>query len=567
MNAFLLLLTPRVQSLRNRFRSGEDGSGLRLLLMALVGMAFWAGIFVGVYKVLAYFSAAEGFGLILARKLMGMVWLTFFAVLLFSNVITALSTFLLSKDLEIIHASPVSRETIFWARLTDTLVDSSWMLLFFGLPVFAAYGIVFGAGALYYVQLAAVTLPMLVLAAAAGVIFTLLLVNVFPAQRTKDILFLLSILVVIVLYLVFRMIRPERLVNPDAFTSAVGYFAALNAPTSIFLPSHWATEVLWPSLMPGMYSEASFYLALLWSSAAGLAVTASWVSGRIYWYGFSRSQEAAKRMITRLNPVEMLVFAAGLPFAPASRVIIAKEVRTFFRDNAQWSQLFLLLALIVVYLYNFSVLPLDKSPIPTFYLQNVISFLNIGLASFVVISLGVRFVFPAVSQEGFAYWIVRSSPVSLQRFLWTKFWIYFPPLVVLAEVLIVLSNRLLNVTPFMMLISTVTIFFITLGMVALGVGLGAMYPRFETENLAQMATGFGGVVFMIVGALYVAIVVLLEAWPVYAVFMSQARHRPLSGGTMLLIGLCFVGVLAANLAAALVPMRLGRQSLLQRESE
>ena len=136
MNEYLLLLSPRIKSFSNRLKRGEEGSSLRLFFIGLVGLIFWIAIFTAFFKVLGYFQSAEGFGNILAQKLMNMVWLTFFAVLLFSNVITTLSTFFLSRDLDMIHASPVSQENFFWARFTDTLVDSSWMVFLFGLPVF-----------------------------------------------------------------------------------------------------------------------------------------------------------------------------------------------------------------------------------------------------------------------------------------------------------------------------------------------------------------------------------------------------------------------------------------------
>ncbi len=566
MSNYFLLLSPRYRTFANRLRKGEEGSAWKLLFLGILAAAFWTAVFIGFYKVLAYFQAAEGFGDILARKLMGMIWLTFFAVLLFSNVISSLSTFFLSKDLENIHASPVSPEALFWARLTDTLVDSSWMVIFFGFPIFLAYGLVFGAGIIYYIKLTAVALPFLVLATSAAILFTFLVVNVFPARRTKDILFLLTIMAVIVLYLLFRFMRPERLVNPDAFSSAVSYFASLSTPGSPYLPSFWASEVLWPSLDPGTYNESGFYLAFLWSTAAAVAVAASWCSKFFYAYGFSKSQEGARRMVSRFNPIEALIYVVGRPFPLASRVVIAKDIRTFFRDNTQWSQLLLLLALIVIYLYNFSVLDLKRSPIATFYLQNTISFLNIALAAFVAASLGVRFIFPAVSQEGFSYWIIRSSPLSLKRFMWTKYWIYVPPLLVVAEILIVLSNRLLNVTPFMMAISTVTMFFIVLGIVSLGIGLGAVYPRFEAENLAAVATGFGGMVFMIFSAIYVAVIVILEAWPVYTILTAQAKDLTLTNWKLILIVLCFLAVVAVNIATILIPMRVGREKLLARES-
>ena len=90
--------------------------------------------------------------------------------------------------------------------------------------------------------------------------------------------------------------------------------------------------------------------------------------------------------------------------------MLEKDIRVFFRDNTQWSQLLLLAALVVVYLYNFSVLPLEKSPIRLEYIRNQLAFLNMGLAGFVLSAISVRFIFPAVSGEGGAFWIIRDIP-------------------------------------------------------------------------------------------------------------------------------------------------------------
>jgi ABC-2 type transport system permease protein len=66
---------------------------------------------------------------------------------------------------------------------------------------------------------------------------------------------------------------------------------------------------------------------------------------------------------------------------------------------------------------------------------------------------------------------LRSAPVSLRAFLWIKFAIYLLPLLMLSETLIVASNLLLHVMPFMMILSTITIFFLTPGGVSVGVGI------------------------------------------------------------------------------------------------
>ena len=67
------------------------------ILLALAGILFWVGIFAVFYRVLVYFQGIEGFGDILAKKLLSMVLVTFFAVLIFSSILTALSTLYLSE--------------------------------------------------------------------------------------------------------------------------------------------------------------------------------------------------------------------------------------------------------------------------------------------------------------------------------------------------------------------------------------------------------------------------------------------------------------------------------------
>src|SRR2546426_5071488 len=59
-----------------------------------------------------------------------------------------------------------------------------------------------------------------------------------------------------------------------------------------------------------------------------------------------------------------------------------------------------------------------------------------------------------------------------------------------------LTDVLLEVSPFMMILSLATIFALTLAIAAMALGFGALYPQFETENAAQIPTSFGGLVYM-----------------------------------------------------------------------
>lgn len=557
---FRLLISPKFIGLKNGLKRSRSKTKIKVLTLTGIGILFWLALFFSFYKVLIYFSSQEIIGDILARHLLAMLLLIFFSLLIFSHIITALSNLYISQDLELCHSSPATLTEIFLSRSFYTVIDSSWMLLVFGFPVMMAYGFVYHAGLNYYLSLICVSFPLIIIAASLGIMLIMVLVRSFPAQRARDIIMFLSLILIVILYFLFRFLRPERLVNPEAFISIAQYLGALKAPDSLYLPSHWATDILWARLIKYKGGHVLNYL-LLWSTAFAMVVINIWMAGLIYFHGFSKAQEAKRRSRTGKKILERIVSVITRPLGPDVTSLIAKDVRTFFRDNSQWSQLLLIGALVVVYLYNFSVLPLERNPIKSIYLQNALSFLNIGLAGFVISALSVRFIFPAVSAEGQAFWIILSSPLSPRRFLWSKFLTYLLPMLVLAEMLIIYTNYLLKVTTFMMVLSSVTIFFLVFGIVALGVGLGAVYPNFRHENIAQVATGFGGLIYMIISSVFIALVIMLEAGPVYTILSTHFRGQEISHLQWIWIVGSFILVIVLNIFAVQRPLAAGLKAI------
>lgn len=559
-----ILLLPRYHAVRNRLARLGQGDGLKSAMLAVLGAAFWAFLFIVAHRVLTYFRTVEGLGDLLALRLLSMVLLTFFSILAFSNVVTSLSTFYLSGELDILHSSPIRIEQIYRAKFIETLVDSSWMTLIYGLPVFIAYGVVFKAGAAYFAGLLLTIVPFLIIPAALGIIVTVLLVSAFPARRARDLLVLLGLLFFMVLYILFRMLRPEQLVDPDAFPTLVQYLTAMRGPVSPLFPSSWASDALSPLLKPGT-GDAVFFLLMLWSTALAGIVIGEWVCGRAYYAGWSRSQEGKKARLSRSRAAGLFFRLAAFPFRGRMRAIVQKDIKLFFRDTSQWSQLFLLLALMIVYIYSFKLLPLERAAMPTIFIQNLISFLNLGMVGFVTSAVAVRFVFPAVSLEGESFWIIRSSPLPLKDFLLAKFWSSVLPLLVLAEVLIVLSNVLLKVPALMMVIGVVTVALMTFGIAALGIGMGAVFPRFRYENAAQIPTGFGGIAYMIVTMLFIGLTVSLEAWPVYRIFLAHSIGAGMGPGRIAGVALAFLAVIVLNVVTVILPLKIGLKRLLERE--
>jgi ABC-2 type transport system permease protein len=140
----------------------------------------------------------------------------------------------------------------------------------------------------------------------------------------------------------------------------------------------------------------------------------------------------------------------------------------------------------------------------------------------------VRFVFPALSLEGKTFWVLKSAPLHLRRWWWSKFWVASLPLLFFGELLVTLTNVFLEVSTFMMILSGVTLFFLTFGIVTLGMAVGIACPNFTAEHSAKIAASFGGVLYMVLSLLFIGAVVVLEAWPVYMIFMSKLQNLPLS---------------------------------------
>jgi ABC-2 type transport system permease protein len=556
--ALWTILTPKWRGVLARLRQERSGSGARLLVVSLTGLAFWAAIFGVAYRVLSYIQRVPDIGELLAGKVLAGVLLAFLSILLLSNIITALSTFFLAKDLDLLVAAPVGGTRLYLAKLGETVVHSSWMVALLALPILTAYGMVFSGGPLFpFVALAALV-PYLILPAVTGTIVTVLLVNAFPARRTRELLTLLGLGALGAAVLVLRFMRPEQLARPEGFRNFVDYLVALRTPTSPWFPSEWAAEMIMNWLLR---ISDPLPVVRLWGSAIGALAIGILVHRRLFRLGYSKAQEGAARKLRRRMRGPLDGVLRLLP--PPKREFLLKDMRLFFRDNSQWSQLILLAVLLIIYIFNIRSLPIHSGERIPFSLVTIISFLNLGLAGFVLAAVAARFVFPGVSLEGRQMWLLRSSPLDPRAMLWSKYWIGTIPLLVLALAITVLTNWLLQVSVFMMAVSVGTIILYTLAVSALALTFGVFYPQFGTENAAQVPTSFGGVVYMMASLCLLAVVIMIEAVPVTTYLRAWQRGEPAAVTPELLAaGIAVVTIL---LGATIIPLRLGARRIEQME--
>ena len=548
------LLTPKVLTARARATQDERGRTARFVVLGTVGLVFWTAIFYLFFRLLTYFKGVQEIGPFLAGKLLGLFLLAFFSILLLSNVITALSSFFLARDLDMLVGGPVDWLTLYGAKLVETLTNSSWMVVLMAIPIFTAYGVAYEGGWAYPLIVLLGLIPFFVIPTVLGSALTLVLVNVFPARRTRDILSVIAVFAAGGIVVLFRLLRPEKLARPEGFRSLVDFIAVLRTPSSPLLPSEWVQKSTMSWLQGGI-DLTSLYM--LWSTAAAFVVLGALLHRAWYTQGFSKAQEGAQRY-SRPSAIDGWRMRMLSPVGAMRRELVMKETRLFFRDTTQWSQLILLGVLVLVYVLNIKLLPLKGQGI-TFFLVNVIPFLNLALAGFVLASIAARFIFPGVSLEGRTLWLLRSSPMRMRDLLWAKFWVGTLPLLLLAVGIVVVTNLLLQVSQFMFAVSVLTITGLTFGLAGLAIGFGTLFPQYETENAAQIPTSFGGLVFMMAAVALIAAVIVLEARPVYSWVSARAFGRGSVNPREMVVG--FGAAAVVCVLATLVPIRIALRRL------
>ena len=429
----------------------------------------------------------------------------------------------------------------------ETAIYTSWMMIVFSFPIFAAYGIVFNTPLLYWLLMVITLLSMACSATCFGLLMTIILINLFPARHTKDIILYLSLCFSVLIIFLIRLLQPENMVNPEEYGNFIEYFSTISKPAAPYIPAGWAAnflslylldlEIDW--LLLGLLFLTPFTLYFLGEMAMKL-----W-----FFPGYSKSQESfggyhkfGHRRKYKLGTWQWL---------------FSKEAKIFARDSAEWSQLFMIAALVVIYLYNFKLLPINRTAFSEEFITNLISFLNIGIAGFIITSLSARFVFPSIGAEGGAFYHIRSSPISIRRFLFYKYLFYVIPFTALSLILITMSNRILHIEGPMWWISIITNLIITWTVVALALGFGSIHADFKSENKTVIMGSMGAIMFLLTATALQVVIIFIGANPVYHVIRRWLNDHILNLSDLYLLTAWFLIYVVISLGLVIYYFRKG----------
>lgn len=542
-----LLFGYRIREFLNLYRFGGGRIwGWTATVMLLGGLFIWFDYLFFAKLILAVQEKLEFLAPYMLQQLIHTLFLSFFGLLALSSMASAVSGYYMSREIPFLVTAPVSPAAFILQRFCLVFFQSAWMILIFGAPPFFAYAKQLDLGSGFMIGWFPVFSLLVVIPVFIGSSMAIVLMRILPAPRVNQALSFLSLAVGALVIILFRMSRPERLFMDVPQEQVMDFVRAMSIPESPFMPTSWATVAVGALASEGGRNVYLLNLLYLTIAAASCALLFYIVFRLLYWRGLSSLDEGRIRKATgSMTRIESS--AENLP--PVIGSYLVKDILIFVRDPARWTQLFLLAALVVLYIYNARSFPMGG-----YFYRNLVGFLNLGISGFVLSALCVRFVFPSVSLEGRSLWVTMAAPVPMRRFFLAKYIFAAVPLCLISLVLSLTTNLVMRVDGDMIVLFAAASLAMALALVGLNLGMGAVFPYFRYENEGQIPASPGGVIAMILSLIYVGFMIVFMAAPVYRFFAAPMGLAALTRGDSL-FGLMGAGLL--SVLAAVVPVGVG----------
>ena len=449
----------------------------------------------------------------LSLHLLNLFFVVFLVMLVYSNLITALSVYITANDMKVLLVYPLKDRWVYLTKFVETLSRSSLTLSVFLVPALVTYGHAQEASMIYYLWILPMLLAFMIIPASIAVPVMLLLARIFPTRRLQQGLVALGIVATTLGLFAFRLLRIE-----DVFSTATTaeqlerWASAFRIPDWGWSPNGLVVQavdsLVESSILPGAIWKLLGMATLL----LGLTTVVGAPLIRETW---SRSFGTNRKNLGRFRLLQFGGF--HLPgLSRGDTAMILKEAKVFTRDLSRWSQMVMMIPLIGFYLLNMSLLPFRDQFRGLYYL------VNLFMIAFLVAAIGARYLFPSISWEGPALWLVRVSPYRVWRLVVIKFLFLTVPLLMLTCALIVFSYWILEFDSSSLSVSLWMTLGTTVFLGALAIGFGAILPRFRYEHHLEISLGPGGLLYMLTAFVVSSIFAVLIGYPMFSAILSQS---------------------------------------------
>jgi ABC-2 type transport system permease protein len=558
-------VTLRVQMLGHAVTELRRGGAFKFLVVTVFGVMLVGMLFQAITFGFRFLRGYPEFQGLLIPYLFSIYFLTMLLMLTFSNAVISFGSLYRSPETRLLMTMPLHPRTVYTYKVGESLLFSTWAFLVLGGPLlvsFGLYGGMYRAHWSFYPLAAALILPFVFIPASLGATISMLLTRFFPRRpgRVMGLLFagLAVSCLVVAAWLGIRagLLEPTGTVDEHLVQRIMDNFAFSR---SAWAPSNWLAEGLMAAASRDL-PEVAFNWGLLASTALALWMLADLAAEKLYAGSYSRSTGMPTRRLYRVGgPLDLLGQGASR-FAPVTARLLVKDLRTFTRDPVQWSQVLIFFGLLFIYVANLRNLGYQRivlEHIQNLRWTNFVSFTNLAAAGLTLATLTTRFVFPMISMEGRRFWVLALLPVRRSRLLLGKYIFSLGGALLLIVPLSLLGAWMLGTPGQIAWVHMVTALCMCLGLPAIAVGMGAVFPNYREESPAKIVSGFGGTLCLVLSIGFVGLLVLgVGIYCHHRITIAEGLVR-LGRGAVI----AMAAAVGASVLVAAVPLALGCRAI------
>jgi hypothetical protein len=531
---------------------------LRYGFLALSFLMLLFGIFRGMSWLLLKLETSPILIPLLPDMILDLFLLSTGGISLISNLASVLGILFFAEDLELILASPISGLRFFLGRFLRVWIQCSWMPILFSIPIILAIGAHYNSPVIFYIAAAIFIPAALVIPTIIASFIAIPFAHTLPRLAIKGTKVLLAGFAIILLA-ILAIVAPSILDQTIATNRIWKILYYITLPDTRFFPIRWVTSLLSSLALGGgelgVLSDLNLHYTILIFSLLGVGISASFFLYAVFYPQTYALTKTASNVSETTLSISSIVDWMLPKVAPQSRAILTAEFGSLFRE---WSSLFemgLLVVLGSVYLGNIRLVEYQNeiiggsagSEAKTFFLINIL------LATFFGIACATRLIFPSISRDGRAGWMLYTGPISTSQVILTKFRVWSVFLGVLMGSFLAISSFVTTGSLLQTALSTLFGGIISYGCSAIAIGIGARYANFSWEHITQLSGSLGSLLCMIANIIYAGFSAMIFVEVVYSNLVVSTAISTLNGvletGVTLLLLALLTAIIKRNALA------------------
>ncbi len=487
----------------------------------IVYFVFAYGTYLFTSSTIQYLLEDVKIGIFLLHRFIFVVLFIFFMAVNIGNIVVSYSTLYRTKEVGFLMTKPISFAKLFLIKFFDNFFYSSSTLLLVITAVVLGYAEYFKMP-WYFIpfSITFLILPFMFIAGSLGAIVLLLILRFAARFGIKKVLGLLSGIYGTATILFYHFSSPVKLVNEvfEYFPNLNNYFGFLENPAIRLLPNYWISEALY-WIVSGNFTAALWYVYLLVVISILTFILTLFLAKKWYYKTWLVSLDLPTDLaMKRKSRNKIFSFENDTSLTPRREAVLKREFLMFFREPSQWTHLLVMIFLITVFISSLRSIDVIINNAYNTQIKTLVYLIVYLFNVFLIASLSLRFVFPLVSLEGETIWKIRSSPLNYKKLLIIRLLIYFSVIFLIGQLLNFFSNYRFSIQ--LAAISQLNTTFVTITLVALNFGMGAIFANYKERNPIRIASSQGASLTFLFTIIYLVFLIILLFFPISHYFYA-----------------------------------------------